>query len=703
MLPSDPFAIKNALETEINQIEGHLSHETQRGPAVAENYISKLGSLLEWIVELREQAYEPLSIRVCGLIEKANALRSGKVPTEIDLKRFNNGYQYDNLVFQQALQTRDIPRRETLLKNASDEVCKFLDELEGFLPTRDIQTVKSSFGQLLVDLENASESSASPIAVQFSSQASASSSQPSLAQTASSSSRPVSEEPRIFLPTEAESLEKAFREVYLKSDRDGRTDLQILRNQLVDMEQTMVKNQKLGSLSSVYDLVGRGLTFLGNDILRSQTLHNHICNMEKFTSDIQETIRNVGSSLEMIISVEIAPGITEDMQVRDWLETFVETFLKRIEHRKNRLIVEYAQNQLDGIEKQIIQDESRGPRAGLRYQDELAKITHIITHNNILDSDRSVLLERVYSLTMKVKHLDSHQALEVSGSFFPSTSSSQPFIHSSSLPYIHSSSLASSSSNTSIFVPPLQGFTDERVAIRSLLQGSNEELQRIITNDQTILPQPVDNHYVMQDIVRWTPEYMVNVLEGREAAPTPLHFQAAQFIDAQNKCQETREHEIIPHVYVGNYDALRVIDPAQGSNPVGFTRVISVTRMDPRSGDEFSRANIPLSVRRVSVEVSDEDEAWNTLEENFEEFFSMIDQARANGENILIHCSQGQSRSVTVMIAYLINRCHVNPERALHYIRTKRFLAEPIPGLNARLIAYAHKLGVTCPNAAPGA
>jgi hypothetical protein len=225
-------------------------------------------------------------------------------------------------------------------------------------------------------------------------------------------------------------------------------------------------------------------------------------------------------------------------------------------------------------------------------------------------------------------------------------------------------------------------------ATASLMMEENERIRSEIINDQTKLPQPVDDYDIMDNINDWTRGYMANVLAGRTEAPTPLHLQAAQYINAQNICQETREHEIIPHVYVGNYDALRSIDPMQGNNPVRFTRVISVTRQSPTNGDEFYEANIPDTVDRVSVEVSDDDTAWSDLVNNFERFFKMIDDAREKGENILIHCSQGQSRSVTVMMAYLINRFHVTPEQALHYIRTKRFIAEPVPGLYNRLETY---------------
>lgn len=219
-----------------------------------------------------------------------------------------------------------------------------------------------------------------------------------------------------------------------------------------------------------------------------------------------------------------------------------------------------------------------------------------------------------------------------------------------------------------------------------------EEINGIALREIELLPQPVDDYRIMGEIQGWTPRQMENYLSGREKAPSPLHLQAARYIRAQERSQETREEEIIPHVFVGNYDALRALDPSQGNNPRNFAQVISVTSQDPNTSNEFSRASIPENIERRVLKVNDEEEAWIELEANFEPLFQMIDKARMSGANILIHCTQGQSRSVTVMMAYLIHRLGISAEDALVFVKTRRFIAEPIPGLQQRLIAYAGKV-----------
>lgn len=231
----------------------------------------------------------------------------------------------------------------------------------------------------------------------------------------------------------------------------------------------------------------------------------------------------------------------------------------------------------------------------------------------------------------------------------------------------------------------------EGIELESQNRQLSLEIEKIVS--KTILPEAVDDPLILGDIYDWTPQKMVRILKGDEKAPTPCHLQAAKYIDSINRSQETRENEIIPFVYVGNYDALRAIDPSQGNNTLGFKRIISVTAQDPNTTNEFLKASIPSSINRIAVKVNDEDNAWMELESNFETLFRMIDDARRSKEPILIHCSQGQSRSVTVMMAYLINRLHINSYDALKFIKTKRFLAEPIPGLQARLIRYFQSLG----------
>ncbi|NDE82402.1 MAG: hypothetical protein EB051_02135 [Chlamydiia bacterium] len=55
------------------------------------------------------------------------------------------------------------------------------------------------------------------------------------------------------------------------------------------------------------------------------------------------------------------------------------------------------------------------------------------------------------------------------------------------------------------------------------------------------------------------------------------------------------------------------------------------------------------------------------------EIFPVLDQALTAKTNVLVHCEFGKNRSASILIAYLINRCVVSYEEALHFLRSKRW------------------------------
>ncbi|KAI5963609.1 YVH1 [Candida pseudojiufengensis] len=84
------------------------------------------------------------------------------------------------------------------------------------------------------------------------------------------------------------------------------------------------------------------------------------------------------------------------------------------------------------------------------------------------------------------------------------------------------------------------------------------------------------------------------------------------------------------------------------------------------------------------IEVTDE--VTTNMIPYFNECFEFIELAK--GGKILIHCSQGVSRSVTVIAAYLMKKHHLKLQEALYAVRRKFPEAEPNPSFLKQLKLY---------------
>ncbi|XP_057771807.1 dual specificity protein phosphatase 1-like [Salvia miltiorrhiza] len=87
------------------------------------------------------------------------------------------------------------------------------------------------------------------------------------------------------------------------------------------------------------------------------------------------------------------------------------------------------------------------------------------------------------------------------------------------------------------------------------------------------------------------------------------------------------------------------------------------------------------------IEVPDREDV--KLSQYFDECFAFIDEARASGGGVLVHCFAGRSRSVTVVVAYLMFKRGMSLSDALGYVRMKRPTICPNRGFISQLQEYA--------------
>lgn len=93
----------------------------------------------------------------------------------------------------------------------------------------------------------------------------------------------------------------------------------------------------------------------------------------------------------------------------------------------------------------------------------------------------------------------------------------------------------------------------------------------------------------------------------------------------------------------------------------------------------------------LQIDVNDE-ETVNLLE-HFPEAMSFMDKALFTGHEgsqkhlgaVLVHCAQGQSRSVAIILAYLMYKYKLSVEQAIHAIKRKSPAAQPNDGFVEQL------------------
>lgn len=87
-----------------------------------------------------------------------------------------------------------------------------------------------------------------------------------------------------------------------------------------------------------------------------------------------------------------------------------------------------------------------------------------------------------------------------------------------------------------------------------------------------------------------------------------------------------------------------------------------------------------------SQQVIYEKEKYDTLEQ----CILFIEEGLSNGENVVVHCAQGKSRSGTVAVAYIMASLDMGVKDSLEYIKKNRPMVEPNEGFMSQLLDF-HK------------
>lgn len=144
--------------------------------------------------------------------------------------------------------------------------------------------------------------------------------------------------------------------------------------------------------------------------------------------------------------------------------------------------------------------------------------------------------------------------------------------------------------------------------------------------------------------------------------------------------------QILPYLYLGcakdstNLDVLGKYD---------IKYILNVTPNLPNMFEhdgEFKYKQIPIS------------DHWSqNLSQFFPEAISFIDEARTQKCGILVHCLAGISRSVTVTVAYLMQKLNLSLNDAYDFVKRKKSNISPNFNFMGQLLDFERTLGLNSP------
>uniref|UniRef100_U5EXJ8 Putative mitogen-activated protein kinase phosphatase 3 n=1 Tax=Corethrella appendiculata TaxID=1370023 RepID=U5EXJ8_9DIPT len=139
--------------------------------------------------------------------------------------------------------------------------------------------------------------------------------------------------------------------------------------------------------------------------------------------------------------------------------------------------------------------------------------------------------------------------------------------------------------------------------------------------------------------------------------------------------------EIIPGLFLGSF---RNCENRKTLEKYNITYVLNVTSNLPNVFEEEGR------IKYCQIPVTDH---WSSdLLKHFPEAFKFLDEARANNAHVLVHCLAGLSRSVTVVLAYMMKTSALRLEEAFTFVRARKADISPNFHFMEQLVAYERSL-----------
>ena len=143
--------------------------------------------------------------------------------------------------------------------------------------------------------------------------------------------------------------------------------------------------------------------------------------------------------------------------------------------------------------------------------------------------------------------------------------------------------------------------------------------------------------------------------------------------------QDVHPIEILPHLYLG---CRRVATNWECLQRENISHVLNVTAHIP---NEFEQH---FTYKRIPVE----DAAHVDLVAHFLGAFEFIEQARQTNKKVLVHCQAGMSRSVTIILAYLMKHYGFSMEGAYDHVKARKQNIQPNFSFMGQLLDFERYL-----------
>ncbi|XP_020832325.1 dual specificity protein phosphatase 22 isoform X2 [Phascolarctos cinereus] len=130
-------------------------------------------------------------------------------------------------------------------------------------------------------------------------------------------------------------------------------------------------------------------------------------------------------------------------------------------------------------------------------------------------------------------------------------------------------------------------------------------------------------------------------------------------------------NKILPGLYIGNFKDAR---DAEQLSKNKVTHILSIHDSARPMLEGLKYLCIPAA-----------DSPSQNLTRHFKESIRFIHECRLRGEGCLVHCLAGVSRSVTLVVAYIMTITDFGWEDALHMVRAGRSCANPNLGFQKQL------------------